>query len=114
MQRTFIAGADCDEGSISLMGGKGNFVATMFWDVDATTEHPNGGEVYVDTEPIWYDYLVTHAFEEEPFLLQHGEGWRLEAEMCEVFVQLRFIADGRKPIELSVANDLLLARLESD
>jgi len=100
-QRKFVASSTCGAGYISLMAGKGNFVATVVWTLP-------DGEWTADTQPIWYNYLQSRAFEDY-FVLQEEKGWKLEAEMNEIFVGFLFTALGQEPLELQVANDLLLA-----
>lgn len=88
------------------MAGKGHFVATMVWTLP-------DGEWTADTQPIWYNYLQSRAFEDY-FVIQEEEGWKLEAEINEIFVGFMFTALGQEPLELQVANDLLLAAVERD
>ena len=102
--RKFIAGSACGDNHLSLMAGSGNFVATMYWMMP-------DGEWTADTQPIWYNYLHSRAFEDR-FVLQEEEGWKLEAEMNEIFVGFWFTVVGHEPLELDISNDLLLAAVQ--
>lgn len=83
--RKFIASSGCGDKSISLMAGSGNFVATMYWMMP-------DGEWTHDSQPIWYNYLDSRAFDGR-FDLEQGADWKLEAEMNEIFVDLCFTVD---------------------
>ena len=103
-RRKFVAASTSGDKHLSLMAGSGNFIATMYWMMP-------DGEWTADTAPIWYNYLTSRAFEDR-FVLQEEEGWKLEAEINEISVDLSFTVAGQEPLELQIANDLLLAAVQ--
>ncbi len=106
--RKFIASAYSENATISLMGARGNFVADLTWMMP-------DGEYGFCTEPIWYNYLESRAFEDE-FILKSGNGWKLEAEVNEISVDLRLTVEGgiagKESVVLSLANHLLSNALD--
>jgi hypothetical protein len=100
----FIAGASCPPDiAMILESVEGKFRVILMW---GTNTDANSGAHIEAAEGISLHELEELMFE-GPSVLRQGDGWKLEVDACDAFVEFIFTYRGGEPTSVSVSMEIL-------